>query len=285
MSFLSSLIPSLVTSTPKSGNFKTANAHVYASYSSSKPLPSVPAGFTRFVCISDTHSRYFEIPPGDILLHAGDLTTMGYVGQVKESLEWLRGLPHPVKVVIAGNHDMCLDETISSTEQLVGGEEDDDDTPMEEMMKEFTSSEAKSKGFHYLQFESTTIKSPRSGRQWDIWGSPATPKKGKGAFTYPPNSNAARDIYAKIPSQTDIFLTHTPPFGMLDKKRQKGSPSLGCPILQEQLDSLDNMCLHVFGHIHQAHGTQLVTSGRGQHIAVNAAMMEEGIAVVIDLKD
>jgi hypothetical protein len=32
------------------------------------------ASWTRFVCISDTHCNTFEVPEGDVLLHAGDLT-------------------------------------------------------------------------------------------------------------------------------------------------------------------------------------------------------------------
>lgn len=34
--------------------------------------PTAPSlNYTRFVCISDTHSRTYHIPPGDVLLHAG----------------------------------------------------------------------------------------------------------------------------------------------------------------------------------------------------------------------
>lgn len=37
-------------------------------------LQPCPDGYTRFVLVSDTHTRTFPVPPGDILLHAGDLT-------------------------------------------------------------------------------------------------------------------------------------------------------------------------------------------------------------------
>jgi hypothetical protein len=54
--------------------------------------------WTRFVCISDTHSRTFEIPPGDVLLHAGDLSSWGSLSQLMHTVEWLKSLQHPVKM-------------------------------------------------------------------------------------------------------------------------------------------------------------------------------------------
>jgi hypothetical protein len=43
------------------------------------------ASWTRFVCISDTHCNMFDVPEGDVLLHAGDLThTVRSVWQKEE---------------------------------------------------------------------------------------------------------------------------------------------------------------------------------------------------------
>ena len=65
----------------------------------------------RIVCISDTHNRFREltIPEGDILIHAGDITSRGYVAELKDFNEWLITLPHEHKVVIAGNHELSFD--------------------------------------------------------------------------------------------------------------------------------------------------------------------------------
>jgi hypothetical protein len=95
---------------------------------SSAPVPSVtvpgvglflhgapvekPPGVVRFVCISDTHGRHRAIkhvPPGDVLLHAGDITNVGELEQLLDFSAWLAELPHVHKVVIAGNHDVTLD--------------------------------------------------------------------------------------------------------------------------------------------------------------------------------
>lgn len=77
----------------------------------------------RFVVMSDTHEMeskfgrrpltfyrlpwWFsfsltEVPPGDVLLHAGDFSMTGGLEPVKEFNEWLGKLPHLNKIVIAG---------------------------------------------------------------------------------------------------------------------------------------------------------------------------------------
>lgn len=67
------------------------------------------------VCVSDTHNSQPEIPPGDILIHAGDLTQSGSFEELQAALDWLRSQPHPHKLVIAGNHDLLLDASLDST--------------------------------------------------------------------------------------------------------------------------------------------------------------------------
>lgn len=60
-----------------------------------------PEGHTRFVCISDTHNRTSAdtfIPEGDVLLHAGDFTMVGSPGEIKQFVDFMRGLPHKHKV-------------------------------------------------------------------------------------------------------------------------------------------------------------------------------------------
>ncbi|KAE8297696.1 C-myc promoter-binding protein DENN domain-containing protein 4A [Larimichthys crocea] len=71
-----------------------------------------PAGHTRFVCVSDTHSRTdgIQMPYGDVLLHMGDFTELGLPSEVKKFNDWLGGLPYEFKVVIAGNHELTFDK-------------------------------------------------------------------------------------------------------------------------------------------------------------------------------
>lgn len=73
--------------------------------------------------MSDTHSKTdllnHEVPPGDIFIHAGDFTSCGEKQEVIKFNEWLGGLPHPHKIVIAGNHELSFDPefTGSATEK------------------------------------------------------------------------------------------------------------------------------------------------------------------------
>ena len=69
---------------------------------------------TRFVCLSDTHSRHvnLDVPPGDFLLHAGDFTGRGSTADIAAFNEWLGtlGFPKERTIVIAGNHDRLFEE-------------------------------------------------------------------------------------------------------------------------------------------------------------------------------
>ena len=78
----------------------------------------------------------------------------------------------------------------------------------------------------------------------------------------------AEQLYASIPEDTDVLVTHTPPYGILDRD---GS------ILFGSRELLDRVCtirprLHLFGHIHKAHGT----TNDGMTVFSNAAIMDEG---------
>ena len=66
-----------------------------------------PASYPiRVVCLSDTHDQVpSEVPDGDLLIHAGDLTNPGTAASIQKQLDWLASLPHPHKIVVAGNHD------------------------------------------------------------------------------------------------------------------------------------------------------------------------------------
>ena len=79
----------------------TATTRVYTTYDVNNP-PAYPGpGWTRFVCLSDTHSETCKVPVGDVLLHAGDLSSWGYIRNLEVTVSWLASLPHPVKMYVA----------------------------------------------------------------------------------------------------------------------------------------------------------------------------------------
>jgi len=66
----------------------------------------------KIVCISDTHElhRDVDVPDGDLLIHAGDVTFFSQRPTVLIDFnDRLAELPHKYKVVIPGNHDTLLE--------------------------------------------------------------------------------------------------------------------------------------------------------------------------------
>ena len=49
------------------------------------------------------HSQ-ITVPKGDILIHAGDVSKRGTAEEIKAFNECFVALPHPHKILIAGNH-------------------------------------------------------------------------------------------------------------------------------------------------------------------------------------
>lgn len=85
---------------------RSPNAIVHLEYPPDSP-PTKPSDgqWTRFVCISDTHTREIDVPDGDVLLHSGDLTNTGTVKDFKKTMSWLCWLPHKVKMWANGVAD------------------------------------------------------------------------------------------------------------------------------------------------------------------------------------
>lgn len=52
-----------------------------------------------------------DLPPADILIHAGDLTASGTYEELSAAIEFLGATNYLHKIVIAGNHDISLDPT------------------------------------------------------------------------------------------------------------------------------------------------------------------------------
>jgi Icc-related predicted phosphoesterase len=57
--------------------------------------------------------------------------------------------------------------------------------------------------------------------------------------------------YANIPSDTDVLITHSPAYGILDFD---DDINYGSEEILERLSSLPNLKAHLFGHIHAQHG-------------------------------
>ena len=204
---------------------------------------------TKIVCLSDTHSQVenikdFQIPEGDILIHAGDFCGYSQMADIYIFTEWFAKQPHKHKVLIAGNHDWPCQVVRSMCETI------------------FTE-----KGIHYLQDRQVVLEGV------SIYGTPWQPEFNNWAFNLPKDSNELKERWKAIPTKTDILVTHCPPLGILDKI--VGEPErldrLGCPHLYEQVTHRIHPKLHVFGHIHTSHGVEEIESTT----YVNASLLNE----------
>ncbi|KAK0197529.1 Metallo-dependent phosphatase-like protein [Armillaria mellea] len=246
-------------------------------------IPPKPGeGWTRFVCISDTHSKEYPLPDGDVLLYAGDLTMWGTVKELHDAMNWLNSQPHHTKLCIAGNHDDSYLDTISVKEYH----------ELKEYMK---GDEFQNGRLYYLEYESLTFQTS-AGKEWKVFGSPvrliqgsaamdpdvvkgSSVYKAAGSFQYR-GSRQGREISRKIPLDTEILLSHTPPHKIHDTTRR--GKSAGCEELAERTNVLEKCRLHVFGHIHEACGASINDGGR---VSVNAAMKRKPSATIVDLRN
>jgi len=207
----------------------------------------------RVVCLSDTHNRQgtFEVPDGDLLLHAGDLTGRGTEPEIASALDWIAALPHRAKVIVAGNHDFLFEQSASLARSMV-------------------------KNATYLEGTATEVLGLR------IWGGPWQPRFGGWAFNVDRGEPLA-EKWKDIPEGLDILLTHAPPFGILD--RIGTGESIGCEALRDRIAAMERPPrMHVFGHSHESHGIQRTPTTT----FVNAAICDAGYAaanpaIVIDL--
>ncbi len=200
----------------------------------------------RIVCVSDTHGfhRRTEVPSGDVLVHAGDLTKHGSLEDVEFFNDWLGSLPHKHKVVIAGNHDFCFQQQ---------------------------PAEARARITHatYLEDEGCEIAGLK------FYGSPWTLTFFDWAFMLPEDQLAAK--WAMIPAGLDVLITHGPPHGVLDltnRDEHAGSTTLLARVSEVKPR------LHVVGHIHEAVGR---TDHAGTVFLNASTQMGKGAGVVIDL--
>ena len=194
----------------------------------------------RLVLISDTHGQHrkFAIPEGDVLIHAGDFMYSGrYMMEISDFNDWLGSLPHKHKVVVAGNHDILFETPHVSRALLTNAT--------------------------YLENSGAVIEGLK------FWGSPVQPEFNDWAF----NVKRGRDIkkyWDMIPDDTDVLITHGPPWGIRDRCVPGETEHLGCKDLREAIVRVIPK-LHVFGHIHGSHGECILGPTR----FVNAALLDE----------
>lgn len=182
----------------------------------------------KFVAISDTHGQHQSLilPKGDVIIHAGDVSSMGRESEIIEFLKWFSQADFEHKIFIAGNHDFYFErEKAATIAQLIPS------------------------NIVYLNDSGIEIQGTKRAA-FRIWGSPISPWFYNWAF----NRYRGEDIkkhWNKIPQDTDILITHGPVFGILDKTTR--NEHVGCKDLLNKVEEIKPK-FHICGHIHEAYG-------------------------------
>lgn len=193
----------------------------------------------RIVATSDTHGQFgkVKLPVGDILVVAGDILRNFVLDKFVDSsiqlghlrddfVPWLRTIRKLYSniLIVPGNHDRCFEHATKESREIVEG------VP----------------GVHLLIDQGVTIDGVKFwGSPWSTWFGGET-----WSFNIPQREGAAQEIWAKIPADTNVLITHGPAYGIMDFCDGRNT---GCIHLRNRIWQVRPK-LHICGHIHQCVG-------------------------------
>ncbi len=242
-------------------------------------------------CIADLHGFYPELEGGDLLIVAGDLTARDTIDGYIKWKDWIiqEGEKYCKIVIIAGNHDSMIQQKPDGFDLYFCKENQSKWVYLEDSGTEFEYEEPSCKEWGSREGPLGIV--PYEKKKLKIWGSPWT-KTFEGinphckAFTVDTEEELAVK-FSLIPSDVDILITHSPPWGILDKiKRDYALPITSLPhyLYEHSLhggskslaDKIGHMeilpKLWVWGHIHEAYGQETF---KDSTICVNASHVNE----------
>jgi Icc-related predicted phosphoesterase len=184
----------------------------------------------KLAAFSDTHAhhRTVKVPDADVVIFAGDFMTSGYRhSEVKDFGEWFSSLPHKHKILVVGNHDRMFESDAAYC------------------LSKFSSD------IIYLEDSEIVINGVK------FWGSPYQPWFYNWAFNVH-RGDPIKEHWDTISADTDVLITHGPPWGILDMMDPNGSwkgyEHLGCEELWKTIHDRLSAKVHIFGHIHGGYG-------------------------------
>ena len=218
----------------------------------------------KIIHLSDTHGYHRDIrlkilleeqistryTKPEVICHSGDFSsaerTKGH--DYDDFLNWFSELDIANKVLVCGNHEVLVEKDL-----------DKFDNRCREL------------GITHLYHSSANIEG------FNFYGSPQTPEFYNWAFNVPRN-----DIMWHIPLDTDVLITHGPPFGIGDRCGAFKSDIVGdFKLLQEIEFVLKNgkrkstIFTHQFGHIHSDKGIFRADEVLPYYKGINASYVNE----------
>lgn len=187
----------------------------------------------RLVAISDVHEQWHNliIPSCDILISAGDYSYQGRPEVVRDFHMWLDEQPATHIISVQGNHETWVEKNFIEAKAIAQKECPD---------------------IHFIDEGLVEIDGLK------IYGSAVTPFFGNWAWNKHPHEIGAH--WDKIPDNTDILISHGPPYNILDICPD-GS-KVGCYQLFSKIQQLKNLKVHIFGHIHHSAGSKYFNNVR-----------------------
>ncbi len=183
--------------------------------------------------LSDTHNLHRQVqklPKADMIIHSGDISMRGTSKEVMDFIDWFIGLDYKYKIFIAGNHDYSLE-----------GKQQD-------IIQSFLPNNC-----YYLCNSGIRIEGI------SFWGIPF--------FFSDDVSGRYKELIARIPNDTDVLITHNPPYRILDRAH---NIDFGCHDLLDKVLEVKPR-YHLFGHIHDSYGVKKI----GNTSFANAALVDE----------
>ncbi len=177
------------------------------------------------ICIiSDTHNHHkkVKLPDADVIIHCGDFTSVGYEHEIKNFMKWYSNLHQfEHKIIIAGNHDQLFEGNSRLAKSLIPN------------------------NVIYLEDSGVEING------LNFYGSPVQKMFMNWAFNKP--EEKLKLHWEAIPTDTDILITHSPPYGIGDYVPRNGE-HCGSPSLFSEVVERIKPKIHCFGHIHEGYG-------------------------------
>jgi Icc-related predicted phosphoesterase len=199
------------------------------------------------ICIiSDTHGKHkqLNLPDADMIIHCGDSTSVGKEHEIHKFMKWFSKLEqYKYKLIIAGNHDWLFERNCSLAK-----------THIPDNINYLEDSEIVIKG---IKFYGTPVQKP-----FNNW-----------AFNRPESKLA--EHWKAIPDDTDVVITHSPPYGIGDYVNWSGE-NQGSPSLYTEIVNRINCSLSVFGHIHEGYGIKVIKNTT----FINASVLDENYMCV-----
>jgi Icc-related predicted phosphoesterase len=198
----------------------------------------------KVTAISDTHTYHKKIiiESTDILIHAGDYSSIGRIHECREFFKWFQEQPAKHKIFIDGNHDALSSENPDLFKAILSDYPD----------------------LKYLSHDGIEVEGIK------IWGYPTTPTFGNWWHMADRGSINMKSNLHKIPGQNehdaiDILISHGPPYEILDKTVR--GLTVGCQDLLEELDRIKPQYC-IIGHIHEDHGQKEVNGIKYLNVSI-----------------